>query len=85
MKAAATGVAAVWACPLCRKEVPGGADIASRKTHIEKHTSHDPFCPVCHKHFSSYGSVREHLQGAKSCQGMPRARMILRASLFDLV
>lgn len=48
-----------WRCPLCRKDVTR----ENRAVHLQKHSPHDPCCPVCLKHFLTFGSVREHLHG----------------------
>jgi hypothetical protein len=50
------------ACPLCLRALKG----ASLEEHLAGagHSSHDPACERCHKHFSTFEALTEHLYGA---------------------
>ena len=48
-------------CPLCLRALKG----ATLADHLAGagHSSHDPACGRCHKHFSTFEALTEHLYG----------------------
>lgn len=49
------------ACPLCQRALKGSTLEAHLAT--AGHSSHDPACERCHKHFSTFEALTEHLFG----------------------
>jgi hypothetical protein len=64
------------ACPLCLRALKAQTLAA----HLEQagHSSHDAACERCHKHFSTFEALTEHLYGARAA-AWPRGRVAPRS------
>ena len=60
------------ACPLCLRALKG-TPLAEHLA-AAGHSSHDASCERCHKHFSTYEALTEHLYGACGARNAPGSK-----------